>query len=126
MKKQIEEMATIICQNTEFDTMWGECYQSAEALYNAGYRKASAVAREFSKEIEEGVKAAISALQFENNPIHRKVKHETYSSLMRFIKSIEGKYLGEDNNVPPGYMRFEAKAIPATLNVKYTEGEHDF
>ena len=49
--KQIEEMATIICQNTEFDTMWGECYQSAKALYNAGYRKASAVAREIFEEI---------------------------------------------------------------------------
>lgn len=54
--EQIEEMATIICQNTEFDTMWGECYQSAEALYNAGYRKASDVAREVVEDMREMIK----------------------------------------------------------------------
>lgn len=40
-KKQIEEMARIIADNTEFDTMWDEIYASADALYNAGYRKQS-------------------------------------------------------------------------------------
>lgn len=39
MNKQIEEMMEIIYQNTEMDTMWGEIEKSAEALYNAGYRK---------------------------------------------------------------------------------------
>ena len=53
------------------------------------YRKASTVAREIFEEIEEGVKAAVSALQFNNNPIHRNAKHEAYSSLMCFIKTIE-------------------------------------
>jgi hypothetical protein len=48
------------------------------------------------EEIEEGVKAAVSALQFNNNPIHRQVKHETYSSLMRFVKTIEKKYTEEE------------------------------
>lgn len=56
------------------------------------------VAREIFAEIEEGIKAAVSALQFNNNPIHRQVKHETYSSLMRFVKTIEKKYT-EDTNV---------------------------
>ena len=51
--KQIDEMAEIICQNTEFDTMWNEIYDSANALYNAGYRKASEVAREIFAEIEK-------------------------------------------------------------------------
>ena len=136
MSKQVEEMCEILRKNSNSckicvwyvdEVCTGNCelaqdnQKCCETLYNAGYRKASEVARKIFEEIEEGVKAAISALQFENNPIHRKVKHETYSSLMRFIKSIEGKYLGEDNNVPTGYIRFEAKAIPATLNVKYTE-----
>ena len=40
-EKQIEEMAQIIADNTEFDTMWSEINASAEALYNAGYRKQS-------------------------------------------------------------------------------------
>lgn len=67
----------------------------AEFLVNEGYLKASDVAREIFAEIEEGVKAAVSALQFENNPIHRQVKHETHSSLMRFIKTVEKKYTEE-------------------------------
>ena len=53
------------------------------------------VAREIFEEIEEGVKAAVSALQFENNPVHRNVKHNTYSSFMCFVKNIEKKYIGE-------------------------------
>ena len=40
-EKQIEEMANIIDMHTTFDTMWEECTESAEALYNAGYRKQS-------------------------------------------------------------------------------------
>lgn len=50
------------------------------------------IAKEIFEKIEEGIKAAISALQFENNPIHRQVKHETYSRLMCFIKTIEEEY----------------------------------
>lgn len=68
---------------------WKQKLTNAISLY------ASEVAREIFEEIEEGVKAAVSALQFENNPIHRKVKHETYSSLMRFIKTVEEKYTEE-------------------------------
>lgn len=64
----------------------------ANALTAKGYLKASNFAREIFEEIEEGIKAAVSALQFENNPIHRRVKHENYSSLMRFIKTVEKKY----------------------------------
>lgn len=71
----------------------------AELINAEGYRKSAEVAREIFAEIEEGVKAAVSALQFENNPIHRQVKHETYSSLMRFIKTVEKKYteVGNEN-----------------------------
>ena len=50
-EKQIEEMAKIIGDNTEQDTMWSEIYDCANALYNAGYRKASDVAREIFAEI---------------------------------------------------------------------------
>ena len=71
-----------------------ECYmlRLQDTLVDKGYRKASEVAKEIFEEIEEGVKAAVSALQFENNPIHRRVKHDTYSSLMRFVKTVEKKY----------------------------------
>jgi hypothetical protein len=110
--KQIEEMAKYICNACEMGNGFGsgccegndyiKCgisIETAQAIYNAGYRKASEVAREIFEEIEEGVKAAFSALQFENNYIHKKVKHETLSSLMRFIKTVEKKYIGEDTNV---------------------------
>lgn len=50
------------------------------------------VAKKIFAEIEDGVKSAVSALQFENNPIHREVKREIYSSFMRFVKSVEEKY----------------------------------
>lgn len=79
--KKIEEMAKTVCH---LDRTCDECMTSfeckamtyAKRFYTAGYRKASDVAREISAEIEEGVKAAISALQFENNPIHKKCKYD--------------------------------------------------
>lgn len=89
-EKQIEEMALDIHKEGSFGLELSATL--AEGLTEKGCRKASEVVRKIFEEIEEGVKAAVSALQFENNPIHRKVKHETYSSLMRFVKSVEKKY----------------------------------
>ena len=102
--KQIEEMTKDICEYY----YGGTCYQDkkpcdckceivtdAKYLYFKGYRKASEVAREIFDGIEEGIKAAISALQFDNNPIHRQVKHETYSRMMCFIKHLCEKYTEE-------------------------------
>lgn len=61
--KQIEEMADIICKsnNPTMRTHCDKCVFSGmcdiqdgcEALYNAGYRKASDVAREIFEEIEK-------------------------------------------------------------------------
>ena len=102
IEKQIEEMAKdldtcpYIAAPMGCDKHEGSIH-IAEYLHAKDYRKASDVARELFEEIEEGVKAAVSALQFENNPIHRQVKHETYSSLMRFIKTfIEKKFTQEE------------------------------
>jgi hypothetical protein len=92
MEKQIEEMTKLLLWN--YDMPYEFSKGLAEFLFDEGYLKATDIAREIFEEIEEGIKAAISALQFENNPIHRKVKHETYSSLMRFIKTVEQKYTG--------------------------------
>lgn len=100
MKKQIEELGAEIFQHCSAGLFEDEAAQIAEFVINKqSYRKASEVAAEIFAEIEEGVKAAVSALQFENNPIHRQVKHETYSSFMRFVKIVEKKYIGEDTNV---------------------------
>ena len=93
MEREIEE----ICDNIPAEHCnISECHSCISAyLVDRGYRKASEVAREIFEEIEEGVKAGISALQFETNPIHRKVKHKTYSSIMRYIKTLEDKYESE-------------------------------
>lgn len=87
--KQIEEMAKDLENHTCMSQFQAEI--ASKMLYAKGYRKAS----EIFAEIEKSIIAAVSALQFENNPIHRSVKHETYSSLMRFIKSVEQKYTEE-------------------------------
>ena len=63
--KQIEEMAKICCNTCEFGCGFnGECdlgndyrtcgvsKETAEALYNAGYRKTSDIAREIFEEID--------------------------------------------------------------------------
>ncbi len=62
MEKQIEEMARIMCDNCAKDLggncEWRGCgicenlISDATALYNAGYLKASDVAREIFEEIE--------------------------------------------------------------------------
>ena len=57
-EKQIEEMADILCEAKGHDCNGGDdcrCVKQAEALYNAGYRKASEVAEEIFAEIEEHI-----------------------------------------------------------------------
>lgn len=67
-EKQIEEMAKVLCQNvlTEYCASGScsnsNCLVNAKALYtlyNAGYRKASEVAREIFEEIERVVGYAL-------------------------------------------------------------------
>lgn len=65
MNKQIEEMADILCDAKDHDCKGGNdclCVKQAEALYNAGYRKASTVAMEIFAEIEKEFEPTVSAL----------------------------------------------------------------
>lgn len=102
-KKQIDTICADVTNAVKANSHTGEAgyyivtnpVNIAQNLYYKGYRRASDVAKEIFEEIEEGVKAAVSALQFENNPIHKKVKHEAYSSLMRFIKIVGEKHTEE-------------------------------
>ena len=51
--EQIEEMADIIFKTSPIPSVWrSDAVRFAENLYNAGYRKASDVAREIFEEIE--------------------------------------------------------------------------
>ena len=50
--KQIEELAETIYDQQSYETYWySHCESLANDLYNAGYHKASEVAREIFKEI---------------------------------------------------------------------------
>ena len=87
--EQLAELSSIIYTGQSISIC---AVDVAKVIYDSGYRKTSEVAREIFDGIEEGIKAAISALQFDNNPIHRQVKHETYSRMMCFIKHLCEKY----------------------------------
>jgi hypothetical protein len=99
-EKQIEEMAKICCNTCEFGCGFnGECdldndyrkcgisNETAEALYNAGYRKPTDLAEEIFAEIEDlffdkYLLGNITASLFEDK----------YAELKK-------KYIGEDTNV---------------------------
>jgi hypothetical protein len=85
--KQIEEMAKIIGDNTGQDTMWPEIYDCAEALYNAGYRKASDVAMEIFAEIEEVVYKYLNVAAYSTG------------DMVYDLDELKKKYIGEDTNV---------------------------
>jgi hypothetical protein len=52
-EKQIEEMAKVIFEVSPIPSVWrSDATRFAESLYNAGYRKATEVAREIFAEIE--------------------------------------------------------------------------
>jgi hypothetical protein len=55
-EKQIDELAKYLCKNySPYCSMCPDCYaqEEATALYNAGYRKDSEVAREIIEEAEK-------------------------------------------------------------------------
>ena len=58
--KQIEGMAKAIYDRQSYYTRWlSDCESLATDLYNAGYRKASEVARKIFEEIEKYVEVAL-------------------------------------------------------------------
>ena len=86
-EKQIEEMTEIIIQNTEFDTMIPECAASAKAIYEAGYRKASEVAREIIDDFAEYIRD-IGFSSF-----------TTRCEVIEHLAELKKKYIGEVINV---------------------------
>lgn len=97
MNKQIEEMSTIAMRNTLSYTC---AKQIAMNLYNAGYRKASEVAREIfaeiKKEIEEALKSnykVLPQLEFSNelyNSVRGKI--DALRGIEGFIAELKKKY----------------------------------
>lgn len=103
--KQIEEMANAIFEHCNAGLFYSEAKRIAHfVIEQQGYRKAS----EIFEEIE-------SVLLDKDSPltVWCAINGQKYAELKK--KYTEGKA-----EIPP-YVRMEAKALPATLNVKYTE-----
>ena len=81
--KQIEEIASIIAKNEDL------CRSAtiASAIYNAGYRKASDVAREIFEEIEQEIEAALTS--------NYNAKQEHYDSRYRISTEFIGMVCGK-------------------------------
>jgi hypothetical protein len=97
-EKQIDEMVKAVCEN------YGSCskcsisngdydktcsfYEDCQALYTAGYRLASDVAREIFEEIETSLQIA----DFKGGEVYYAIRADDY---LHYKK----KYIGEDTNV---------------------------
>ena len=110
--KQIEEMARLTKRHCTIDNMCGSCDWEtcneclSEALYNAGYRKASEVAEEIFAEIEEMLN-----LQAKIVCETRDKYSETNEPLLSFIAMLDGRIYS---------LRVVEEHI-AELKKKYTE-----
>ena len=109
--KQIDEMAEFM---TEGVRPWAE---DAEALYNAGYRKASEVAREIFEDMAEALDATVSALFLTSETLVDVSK--SHISKENAINDIRN-YLNRNNVICSQY---RLREIFAELKKKYTEGE---
>ena len=116
-EKQIEEMAEIICQNTECDTTWNEVYDSANALYNAGYRKASDV--EDWKEIAEGYQKMFEDSYEEHQSVLAKAKTDVAREIFEELDKLIIRRMRAD--IPLIDDRLVTDI--SELKKKYTEGE---
>ena len=64
-----------------------------DAAYHNGYDKGvSVTALKVIAEVEKGVLSALETLNSERNPVIRRTKYETYTSLIRFLRYLENKY----------------------------------
>lgn len=91
--KQIEEMANIIFESSPIPSVWrSDAVRFAEVLYNAGYRKASDVAREILSEIDNALHDM--AMEYAN------AGHKDYFAVCevvhhKVVRPIEKKYESE-------------------------------
>ena len=112
--KKIEEMAKLICSTCqrELDPCSGEkpcrsAIKESEDLYNAGYRKASDVAREIFEEIENAIKLTLKINReekvklidtFFSFSLLRSLdsKIEVLQAASNFIAELKKKYVSEE------------------------------
>jgi hypothetical protein len=141
--KQIEEMAIelskVNCKPKgcgycylEYGTLENSCEEylfykkMAIALYNEGYRKAEDVAEEIFAEIDDFQRTLrhIFLDMCDGNDYNTLNLLQIDSAIEALFDSriaeLKKKYTQGKAEIPP-YVRMEAKALPATLNVKYTE-----
>ena len=116
-EKQIEEIKKVLneCCNrydAQGNHIGNKCYECEEwsdnnycccsyntkeatALYNAGYRKASEVARKIFEDIERTTRAALILLKFQRDEDIRTIKIECYADILGYIAELKKKYTEE-------------------------------
>ena len=114
-REQIKKMAKVLCEDCAKDTSpcWiakaaGMCdavLEQAEALYNAGYRKASDVAEEIFAEIAKSVALKIPPhirLIFKNDVVFqdglREGKTDALREVLFIVAELRKKYTEGENN----------------------------
>lgn len=122
--KHIEEMAKIICAPTANKGNCDKCgfkrhcskFDDATDLYTAGYRKAFDLVNEIFADVFKAIRKYYIEAEH--------TKSVTCELMLDYLKGdlaeLKKKYTEGKAEIPP-YVRMEAKALPATLNVKYTE-----
>ena len=92
--EQIEEMADIIFKTSPIPSVWrSDAVRFAENLYNAGYRKASEVAREIIAEIDDALHNMAVEYHTAGHPEYFAVCEMVHHKVMR---PIEKKYAEEE------------------------------
>ena len=91
--EQIEEMANIIFESSPIPSVWrSDATKFAESLYNAGYRKASEVAKEIFEEIDREICLALeSNYKARNRRQMIVIPHGSSTFDREFIEYVSGK-----------------------------------
>ena len=108
VEKQIEELARSFCgfsATLKCSECSYECYQKeyAKKAFEAGYRKASDVALEAIKEVEQILNAKIINIEeafFHGTAAHwDATRRDCYEEVLVKLAELKEKYIGKDTNV---------------------------
>lgn len=114
--KQIDEMRYLADEmgkaiSTEYKKRYLADERKLEAvLKENGWRKATEVAEEIFAEIDRMIYRLLND------------RHYIVGDMCYEVEELKKKYTQGKEKIPP-YVRMDAKALPAILNVKYTEEE---
>lgn len=129
MEKQIEELSDAIFKNCPAGLFESEAKMIAEfVILRMGYRKATDVALDTLEEIATEVHQRIPRKVYNDRAWGNTFNLGRETALLDLLKFIhELMDLPSHSKIDriPGYVRFEAKAIPATVNVVESENSDE-